>query len=230
MKKKHKCYYCKGNIDEDNIVSFAISEKTNRHFHKDSKCYDKYLFGKENKCFHCKKKINFDDYVFNNDKYYHKECYIENTIKIQEQEEWNKLYTFVKEKILKYPKEISLSKTQMFALKELREGNLITRGTKQKYNGYTYFDIYTAFVLNQHSILKSLQGKSFKNENSKFKYIIAIVRNNINDIVLNRLEKEEIKRRINNIEFETKLENTYSKKSTCGEKEKLLNLLNNSRW
>lgn len=221
-----KCHYCKMIIDKNDLIFCPITEKTSKYFHKDKKCYDKFIFEKENKCCSCKKKIVFgSDYVFENNKYYHKQCYIDNMNKIKEQEEWNKLYIYVKEKILKYHKEISLSKTQMFALKELREGKLLVNGTKQEYQGYTYQDIYITFVLNQHIIFNSLQGKTFKNENMKFKYIIAIIRNNINDIVLKRLERENHNEKINNIEFEIKIENTYSKKSTYNEK--LFNLLDN---
>lgn len=230
-KKITKCFYCKEEINEDDIIEYPISEKSNRCFHNKKDCYNKYLFEKTTKCSCCKKKILFnDDYVMKNKKFYHSNCLKEYSIQLKEQEEWNKLYTYVKEKILKYPKELSLSKTQMFALKELREGKILINGAKQEYQGYTYFDIYSTFVLQQHNILNGIQGKSFKNENAKFRYIIAIIKNNINDIVLKRLQREESKKKVDDIEFETQYNNNYIKKSTCNEKEKLLELLNDNGW
>lgn len=224
-----KCFYCKEIINEDDTTKYPISEKTNKYFHKNNDCYNKYLFEKTTKCSCCKKKILFNDnYILKNNKYYHKNCFEEYSIKLKEQEEWNKLYTYVKEKILKYPKELSLSKTQMFALKELREGKLLINGSKQEYKGYTYFDIYSTFVLYQSNILNSIKGKAFKNENTKFRYIIAIIKNNINDVVLRRLEKEDNEKRIDDIQLSSNVTYDYVKKSNINKK--VIRLLDEDSW
>lgn len=223
-----KCYYCKNIIEKNNSIFYPITEKTNKYFHKNEECYNKYLFEKQNKCYFCKKKIVFEsDYILKDSRYFHKNCYEDYKIKEKENNDWNELYYYVKEKILKYPKEISLSKTQIFSLKELREGRLLVNGSKQEYQGYTYQDIYITFVLNEHIILNSLQGKNFKNENQKFKYIIAIIRDKINDVVIKRLEIKEQSNKIKNIKFNEKVSNIYIKKTNFNNK--LLDLLND-RW
>lgn len=229
--KKQKCYYCKTEIEDNNIICKEISEKSNKYFHKEEKCFDKYSFEKKNKCLVCKKKVLYDEnYIEKNGKYYHNNCFKEKEFQIKEKEELDKVYSFIKEKILQYPKETSLSKNQVKMLKELREGKFLIKNSKQEYCGYTYTDIYYTFVLNQHKILNSLQGKLFDNENIKFAYIMTIIKNNINDIVLKRIKKEETNKNIQKIEIEidNNISNTYIKKTL--NKTNLIKLLDDDRW
>lgn len=228
--KKIKCHYCKKEIGDNNIINIEISKKSNKFFHKNEKCYNKYVFEKSNKCKICKKKILHDEnYVkSNNNKYYHKNCFEENEFKIKEKEELDKIYSFVKEKILQYPEGVSLSRHQVLMIKELREGKFLMKNSTQEYCGYSYMDIYYTFVLHQQKILNSLNGKHFDNENLKFSYIMAIIKNNINDIVLKRIEKEETDEKIKNIKIEEPIETDYVKKSVY--KEGLTKLILENRW
>lgn len=222
-----KCYHCKKEDIVDNLIQKNITEKSKKHFHLE--CYDKYLFEK-NKCPICKKKmITNQPYKITDDKYYHLECYEEKLIKTKEQEDWQTLYEYVKVKILGYNSNMSLSKTQMFKLRSLREGKLIVKGDKMQGNGYSYKDIHLSFILCKGDIDKAIREKEFRNENEKFNYIIAIIRNRINDIILNKQKivdsRQNVERHNDYLEKNYVKTNEYIKKTNLNDK--LENLIKN---
>lgn len=188
-----KCRYCKNIIDNDNIYVLAELNKNNKYFHKKENCYSKYLFELKHKCTYCKKKILFEDEynIVEDNIMLHSNCLGNYTKKIKETKEWNNLYKFVRTDILGYKSNMSLSKHQIFSLKNLREGKIIKKGDIQKYNGYSFKEIHLAFEYKKNDILKYIQNKKFQNENKKFDYIIAIIRNSINDILIAKEEKKK---------------------------------------
>ena len=214
-----KCYFCKEEMENNDIDEQFISEKSKKCFHLSSRCYHKYLFEK-NKCPICKKKITINSqYKIDNNKYYHVECWLEKEKVEKERESWEKLYNYVKSNVLKYQDNMSLSKTQIFDLKNLREGKLIRKGDKFEGQGYSYEDILLCFILSKNDIEKAISDKTFQNENKKFKYIIAIIRNRINDIII--IKERNIKSNKNVQEKSEQISNdyycynsNYNKKST----------------
>lgn len=225
MMSKDRCYYCKEYIDENNLVKYQIGEKSYRKFHKENKCYEKYLFEKNTKCYYCKKKVySNNEYEENEAGIIHKEC----IVKKQKQQEWENLYNYVKTNILEYPKGLSLSKAQVLGLKSLAESKIIRKGHTQQYEGYSYVDIYNTFILKKQAILQAIKTKKFDNENAKFLYILAIVKNNINDVALKRLGNEqnsEIK-----ITFVEHDKEEFKPRRETEKKQKLINLLQEGGW
>ena len=77
-----------------------------------------------------------------------------------------------------------LSKTQAHCIQNLREGKIIKRGEEVIVNpeGYPYPIILMTLKAKQADILNAWKTKTFKTENDKMRYAIAILRENINDI------------------------------------------------
>jgi hypothetical protein len=82
---------------------------------------------------------------------------------------------------------------------------------------YDYNTIYLTFVYCKDKIQQSLQNKNFTNEQAKFNYILAIVNNNINDVVL-RLKKvkkaEEKMQKSEVVDYEIKVDKTALSQSS----------------
>lgn len=223
-----KCFYCK--VDEKNkdmLIKHKITEKTSRTFHID--CLQKYLITK-NKCNLCKKNIGLDNYkvIINKEKtcYVHIECEKEFIEKEKKKNDWDNLYSFFKKEILEYPDEFNLSSSQVLALKNLTQKDMLKRGHKQEYDSYSYDDIYQTLKYYKNDIVYALRFKEFKNENSKTLYCIAIIKNKINDYLLKSNENKRFTEKTNSIKIEVS-EKEYTKKNKINKK--LLNLISN-QW
>lgn len=210
-----KCKICKKETEN----TFDYKDKT--HYLCNQNCIDNFLI-EQNKCPICKRKIHHTDYIIYNNKYYHSQCYEENKIKLKNNQDWEKLYFFVKKRILQYPDEIRLSSSQILSLKNLtqEDGTFLQKNKKQNYKGYTYEDIYDTFVMQEHNILNALKTKNFKDEKHKLNYCIAIVKNNINNLIFMKQEKIKTQEQLKklNLDFqndkkEEHFVNNYEKKS-----------------
>lgn len=225
-----KCYYCKiDEPNEDSLITYNITQKSSKSFH--TNCLDAFLLEK-NKCFICKKKVTIDNYKIvrdfkdEKDLYVHTECEKEFKEKEDLKRSWDKLYQFVKFDILGYPTSFNLTSQQVLLLKSLTQKTIIGRGQKQVYNSYTYDEIFSVFEYYQNDIINALKYKQFKNDQSKLSYCVAIVRNKINDYLLNQRESQKSIKKTNSIKIEVK-EKKYNKTNKVNKD--LLDLINN-RW
>lgn len=194
---KHKCYYCKEEIQEHDLSIVEINN-VNRKFHKEKDCYNRHLFATNTKCKHCRKKIMFeDDYEEFDDGFLHADCVDDYIFKIKELEDWDKVYKYVKFNLLKYPENMNLSPSQVNRLKGLREGKVgLKKGEKQQYNGYPFHIIYLTLLYKTKDIERALATKVFENEQKKVEYLSVIVANSINDVYESVKAKEEADRRL----------------------------------
>ena len=101
----------------------------------------------------------------------------------KEKQEFDKLYQYVK-KILGYSDDMALPKFMVLRLKGLTEGKFMANKKTTSKASYDYYTIYLTFIYCKDKIQKALQTKKFANEQNKFNYIMAIVENNINDVVI----------------------------------------------
>ena len=101
----------------------------------------------------------------------------------KEKQDFDKLYQYVK-KILGYSDDMALPKFMVLRLKGLTEGKFMANKKTTSKASYDYYTIYLTFIYCKDKIQKALQTKSFTNEQNKFNYIMAIVENNINDVVI----------------------------------------------
>ena len=127
--------------------------------------------------------------------------------KEQEKKEFNELYEYVKKDILQYPNDVALPKYLVMRLKGLRDGKFIVNKKIKSKADYPYSVIMLTFKFCKSNILKAIETKNFKNEQMKINYIMVIIENNINDIVLRLKDKEkaekEAERQINKLKIET---------------------------
>jgi len=107
----------------------------------------------------------------------------------QELEEWNDLYEYVKNDILKYDEKLALPKNLVLRLKGLQQGKFIANKKTKALGDYS-------FKINKYEIVNALTDKSkFKDESHMINYMMAIIEKKINDTYsrLNRLEQSQIK-------------------------------------
>lgn len=102
----------------------------------------------------------------------------------QEKADFDTLYQYVKIKILGYSEDMALPKFMIMRLKGLSDGKFYANNKTKSTAKYDYRTIYLTFIYCKDKIHKALQTKKFTNEQNKFNYIMAIVENNINDVVI----------------------------------------------
>ena len=101
----------------------------------------------------------------------------------KEKQEFDKLYQYVK-KLLGYDETMALPKFMVMRLKGLKDGKFIANNKTTTMANYDYNTILLTFMFCKDKIQQALQGKKFTSEQNKFNYILAIVNNNINDVVI----------------------------------------------
>ena len=130
----------------------------------------------------------------------------------KEKQDFDKLYQYVK-KVLGYDNDMALPKFMVLRLKGLSEGKFMAnKKTKSKAN-YDYYTIYLTFVYCKDKIQKALQTKNFSNEQNKFNYIMAIVENNINDVVIRLKNAKKVEEKITKteiVDYEIKVDKNNS--------------------
>lgn len=134
-----------------------------------------------------------------------------------EKEWFDTLYEYVRTTILGYDSNQSLSKNMVLKLKGLSQGKYMANNTTENKANYSYEVIYYTFVWCRQSILRAMQRKTFETEEGKFNYILAIIRNNINDMYLKvenkRQQEEEMSSILKEQEFSTDKPSGYTKKT-----------------
>lgn len=117
----------------------------------------------------------------------------------KERQDFETLYQYVK-KILGYGEDMALSKFMVLRLKGLSEGKFHANKKIKSTASYDYNTIYLTFVYCKADIQKALQTKTFQSEQNKFNYIMAIVENNINDVVIRLKNAKKNEQKLKNTE------------------------------
>lgn len=121
--------------------------------------------------------------------------------KEQEKQEFDKLYSYVKTEILNYPNDMALPKHLVMRLKGLRNGQFIANKNHKTKADYPYSTILLTFKFCKQDIINAISKKEFKNETNKINYILAIVENKINDVVIKLKTKEKAEKKIDKLEM-----------------------------
>lgn len=129
----------------------------------------------------------------------------------EEKKEWDELYSYVKNDILKYDKNLRLPKYFILRLKGLSEGRFISCKYHESLGRYSFKNILLTFKLSKMELEKSLFNRSkFKDEQHMTNAIMYIIERKINDVV-NRLKlKEKVERKKVELPSGSKIE--YKKK------------------
>lgn len=125
------------------------------------------------------------------------------TDKKQEWEDWCKLYDYVKDEILQYDKDMKVPKFMALRLRGLNKGTFIANKNQKPYANYSYNVILLTFKAYKHDILKYTSQNIFKDEQHKFNYIMVIIENNINDIVLRLNNSQKHKESMQSFDTDT---------------------------
>jgi len=137
-------------------------------------------------CFGCREKTNtFVRHA--NGRRYHLECYKEKLKKENAYQEWDALYQYVRNEIMKYPETVSLSRDMVLRLKGLKEGIFKSNRKIKKLANYEFKHILYTFKFCKRDIEWALLNTEFNNESHKFNFIMKIVERNLNDIALRDL-------------------------------------------
>ena len=99
-------------------------------------------------------------------------------------EDWIKLCHYVKTEILGYDNRMKFPRYLALRLQGLSKGQFIANKNHYINANYDYRIIIETFKKSKFKISKLTQNKTFKNEFSRINYIMAIVENELNDVVL----------------------------------------------
>jgi hypothetical protein len=150
-----------------------------------------------------------------------------------EKQEFDKLYEYVK-KILGYGEDMALPKFMVMRLKGLSEGKFYCNNKVKKTAQYSYQTILLTFMYSKDKINKALQTKSFDNEQNKFNYIMAIVQNNINDVVIRLKNVKKAEQKIQTAEipdYDIKVDKNKNQSNQSNQpKDTTFNSLTNNLW
>ena len=150
----------------------------------------------------------------------------------KEKQDFDKLYQYIK-KILGYSDDMALPKFMVLRLKGLKDGKFIANNkTKSKAN-YDYYTIFLTFVYCKDKIQKALQNKKFAKEQNKFNYIMAIVENNINDVVIRLKNAKKVEEKIEKtkiVDYEIKVDKNNSDIKSHKSDNKTFDSLTDNLW
>lgn len=197
----NKCFYCKDNIDSKGDIELHTINGVNRKFHISKECYQNFMHESKYKCKHCgeviKKDEEFEEIPDIENGFLHDRCIDTYNEWRKENDDWDKLYRYVKLNVLQYNENMNLSKYQVMRLKGLRDGKrLVKRGEKTQNTGYPYHIIYLTFLFKTNDILYSLKTKVFDDDSRKFDYVMTIIENSINGIYTRVTEQEKSNTRL----------------------------------
>ena len=111
----------------------------------------------------------------------------------KEIEDWDALYMYVKNSILKYDENQSLPSSMVLRLKGLLVNKFMENNSIKDSANYSYETILYTFKFCSPEIFEALRTKRFKDEQHKFNYILKIVENNINNVYLRMKNVEKAK-------------------------------------
>ena len=122
---------------------------------------------------------------------------------IQDKEDWNALYEYVKTNILCYDENQSLSRTMVLRLKGLLSNKFIENNNISNTANYSYKTVLNTFKFCMPDIKRGLRSNAFRDENHKFNYVLKIVESNLNTVYMRMINVEKSKHKSQTISMET---------------------------
>ena len=113
-------------------------------------------------------------------------------------QDWDTLYFYVKDNIMKYDENQALPSSMVLRLKGLLVNKFMENNNIRDGANYSYEVILNTFKYCSPSIMRALRNNSFRDENHKFNYILKIVESNINDVYLRMQNIEKAKEEAKN--------------------------------
>lgn len=132
----------------------------------------------------------------------------------QEIADWEELYEYVRQNVLGYDENQSLSRPMVYRLKGLLNNKFMANNNLEDTANYSFRVVINTFKFCMPDIRRGLQNNNFRDEGHKFNYILKIVEANLNTVYLQMKNADKIKKEIedkkvditinNNIEYKPK--------------------------
>ena len=114
----------------------------------------------------------------------------------KEIEDWDALYMYVKNNVLKYEEDMKMPQYMTLRLKGMTEGKFMVNNNSKETANYSYEIILTTFKICNPEIQRALRSVEFSDEQHKFNYIMKIIDSNINDVYMRSKKVEQIKEEV----------------------------------
>lgn len=124
-------------------------------------------------------------------------------LSLQEKEDWDELYQYVRKNVMGYDENQSLSRTTVLRLKGLLNNKYMANNNIDDTANYSYKVVLNTFKFCMPDIQKGLKVNNFRDENHKINYIFKIVENNLNTVYMRMKNAEKNKRDISTININT---------------------------
>jgi len=134
--------------------------------------------------------------------------------KPRKDQDWVDLYEYVKREIMGYTDE-KLPNFMILRLKGLNKGNFLANKKHTPMANYDFKTILYTFKLCKQDILIGLRSNNtkFTGEQHKFNYIMVIIENNINDMVIRLKNAETARIKTIDLELENQTHDSVEYKS-----------------
>ena len=109
---------------------------------------------------------------------------------------WDELYEYVRNNVMCYDKNQSLSRNMVLRLKGLANNKFMANNNTENTANYSYKTILNTFKFCMPDIQTGLRNGFFKDENHKFNYILKIVESNLNNVYLKMKNAEKTEEEI----------------------------------
>jgi hypothetical protein len=188
--KKYKCFHCKKETEESNLVKKQFSRKDGREYHR--KFHEECLV-----------------------KYEEKES--EKDERRADLKKWDDLYQYIKKDLFGYDQGQKLSQYLIKRILGLRSGSFAPSKNKKVFlskDGYPYEVILMTCKVKKMDILNAISDKSKVNdETHRDNLIMVIIQNSINDVYLKMKDKEESDKRVEKIDLSSNVDAEFKNKS-----------------
>ena len=121
----------------------------------------------------------------------------------EEKRDWEELYFYVKNNIMGYDENQSLSSNMVLRLKGLLTNKFMENKNIESTANYSYKTILNTFKFCSPNIYKVLRTNKFTDEQHKFNYILKIVEKNINTVYMKMKNVEKVKEEAKSMTLDT---------------------------
>lgn len=121
----------------------------------------------------------------------------------QDKLDWDELYEYVRQKVMGYDTNQSLSKNMVLRLKGMLNGKFYANNNTKDVADYSYKNVLNTYKFCSLSINRVFTTKSFESEEHKFNYAAAIVESKLNDVYMRMKNVVKSEEKTKNMDMST---------------------------
>lgn len=119
----------------------------------------------------------------------------------KEQEDFDKLYEYVRANIFGYDENQSLPRSQVLRLKGMQHNKFMANNSIEDTANYSFELILNTFKYCSLDIQRALRTINFKDEGHKFNYIMKIVEDNLNEVYIRTKNAEKAEEKTKSVDM-----------------------------